>query len=219
MRYAADHKAKTRERILESAAAAFRRQGYHATGVDQVMADAGLTAGGFYAHFSSKDALLAEVLTYYGGTATAMLDDGAGDGGATGGGRGEGFACAGAIVERYLTPSHRNEPESGCAIPPLAAEVARAGPEPRQAFEQLIAGLVAKIADTLPHDDAKDRAIAVAALCVGGMTLARAVHDPGLSDRVLSACRQCAHELIAKPLENQVAREPRAAASDRPRRR
>ena len=62
MRYAADQKEKTRSRIVRAAGKVFRRQGYHAAGVDKVMAEAGLTAGGFYAHFDSKQALLAEAI-------------------------------------------------------------------------------------------------------------------------------------------------------------
>ena len=78
MRYTPDHKEKTRARILESAATVFRRQGYHATGVDKVMEEAGLTAGGFYAHFPSKDALLAEALEHYAAKASGKLDRRAG---------------------------------------------------------------------------------------------------------------------------------------------
>ena len=77
-------------------------------------------------------------------------------------------------------------------MPSLAPEVSRAGKAPRQAFERLVGDLIAKIAAHLPPDDAEDRAIAIAALCVGGMTLARAVHDPGFSDRILAACREFA---------------------------
>jgi TetR/AcrR family transcriptional regulator, transcriptional repressor for nem operon len=188
MRYTPDHKEKTRARILESAATVFRRQGYHATGVDKVMEEAGLTAGGFYAHFPSKDALLAEALEYYAARPSGRLTGGLEE--SQGGDR----VCA--MVDRYLEASHRARPETGCPIPSLAPEVSRAGKAPRQAFERLVGELIAKIAAHLPAGDAENRAIAIAALCVGGMTLARAVHDPGLSDRILAACREFAHENI-----------------------
>ena len=186
MRYSPDHKEKTRAKILESAATVFRRQGYHATGVDKVMEEAGLTAGGFYAHFPSKDALLAEALEHYAAKGSNTLERGLEDASDREWVRG--------IVDRYLGDSHRRRPETGCPIPSLAPEVGRAGKAPRQAFERLVGSLIAKIAAHLPPEDAEERAIAITALCVGGMALARAVHDPGYSDRILAACRDFAHE-------------------------
>jgi TetR/AcrR family transcriptional regulator, transcriptional repressor for nem operon len=186
MRYSPDHKEKTRVTILASAARVFRRQGFHATGVDKVMEEAGLTAGGFYAHFPSKDALLAEALDHYAAQGSDTLERGLEHASDREWVRG--------IVDHYLDDSHRRRPETGCPIPSLAPEVSRAGKAPRQAFERLVCSLIAKIAAHLPPDDAEDRAIAITALCVGGMALARAVHDPALSDRVLTACREFAHE-------------------------
>jgi TetR/AcrR family transcriptional regulator, transcriptional repressor for nem operon len=203
MRYSPDHKEKTRARILESAATAFRREGYHATGVDKVMEEAGLTAGGFYAHFSSKDAMLAEALEHYAATGSGKLDvsaEHAGD-----------HERAAAVVDRYLTTSHRGHPESGCPLPSLAAEVSRAGKKPRQAFERLVGGLINKIEAALPADQAHDRAIAIAALCVGGMTLARAVHDPEFSDQILAACRAFAHENLERHQEPKASKHRRRA--------
>ena len=186
MRYSPDHKEKTRAKILESAATIFRRQGYHATGVDKVMEEAGLTAGGFYAHFPSKDALLAEALEHYAAKGSNTLERGLEDASDREWVRG--------IVDRYLDDSHRRRPETGCPIPSLAPEIGRAGKAPRQAFERLVGRLFAKIAAHLPREDAEERAIAITALCVGGMALARAVHDPGYSDRIMAACRDFAHE-------------------------
>jgi TetR/AcrR family transcriptional regulator, transcriptional repressor for nem operon len=186
MRYSPDHKEKTRAKILESAATVFRRQGYHATGVDKVMEEAGLTAGGFYAHFPSKDALLAEAIEHYAAKGSNTLERGLEDASDREWVRG--------IVDRYLGDSHRRRPETGCPIPSLAPEIGRAGKAPRQAFERLVGRLFAKIAAHLPPEDAEERAIAITALCVGGMALARAVHDPGYSDRIMAACRDFAHE-------------------------
>ena len=188
MRYSPDHKEKTRAKILESAATIFRRQGYHATGVDKVMEEAGLTAGGFYAHFPSKDALLAEALEHLAAKGSSTLERGLDDASDREWVRG--------IVDRYLNDSHRRRPETGCPIPSLAPEVGRAGKAPRQAFERLVGSLIAKIAAHLPPEDAEERAIAITALCVGGMALARAVHDPGYSDRILAACRDFAHQKL-----------------------
>ncbi len=188
MRYAPDQKEKTRARILEAAATTFRRQGYHATGVDKVMEEAGLTAGGFYAHFPSKDALLAEALEHYAAQSSGKLTEGLSDR--------SGPEQVGAIVDRYLRPEHRERPEDGCPLPSLAPEVSRAGDASRRAFERLVGDLIATFAARLPPNKGQDRAIALAALCVGGMTLARAVHDPGFSDRILKACRDFAHENV-----------------------
>ena len=190
MRYSPDHKEKTRAKILESAATIFRRQGYHATGVDKVMEEAGLTAGGFYAHFPSKDALLAEALEHIAAKGSSTLERGLEDA--------SDREWVREIVDRYLGDSHRRRPETGCPIPSLAPEIGRAGKAPRQAFERLVARLFAKIAAHLPPEDAEERAIAITALCVGGMALARAVHDPGYSDRILAACRDFAHDALDK---------------------
>jgi TetR/AcrR family transcriptional regulator, transcriptional repressor for nem operon len=203
MRYSPDHKEKTRARILESAATAFRREGYHATGVDKVMEEAGLTAGGFYAHFPSKDAMLAEALEHCAATGHGMLDLSAEEA--------DDHERAAAMVDRYLTASHRGQPESGCPLPSLAAEVSRAGKKPRQAFERLVGGLINKIEAALPADQAHDRAIAIAALCVGGMTLARAVHDPEFSDQILAACRAFAHENLERHQEPKASKHRRRA--------
>ena len=119
MRYSPDHKEKTRAKILESAATIFRRQGYHATGVDKVMEEAGLTAGGFYAHFPSKDALLAEALEHHAArgskpssAAWKMPPTRIG---------------SAAIVDHYLDASHRGRPET--RLPdPVAGARSRAAP-------------------------------------------------------------------------------------------
>src|SRR5580700_8650326 len=99
MRYSLGHKEQTRAKILQAAGKVFRREGYHAAGVDKVMEEAGLTAGGFYAHFGSKEALLAEALAPAAAEAGVPRDKDLE--GITG------RAWAEAFVERYLSPSHR----------------------------------------------------------------------------------------------------------------
>jgi TetR/AcrR family transcriptional repressor of nem operon len=196
MRYTPGHKEKTRAKILESAATAFRRQGYHATGVDKVMEEAGLTAGGFYAHFPTKDALLAEALEHCAAKAAGNLEISTEARSDQNQDQVQDAEWITGMIDRYLGSSHRGQPERGCPIPTLAPEVSRAGPAPRQAFERLAASLIARIAAHLPPEQAPDRAIAIAALCVGGITLARAVHDPGFSDQILAACREFAHQAV-----------------------
>ncbi len=191
MRYAPDHKPATRARIVAAAARVLLDQGLAGTGVHQVMARAGLTHGGFYAHFRSRDALIAEALE-------ALLEERRGQ------------LVAGLdelrveqrlaqIVGRYLNRRHRDNAEAGCPLPALGGEVARADPELRRRFERGLAALADEIAAPQGEDaDAgagaspEERALATLALCAGGVMLSRAVGDGELSDRILRACRRFA---------------------------
>ncbi|MGE3803077.1 MAG: TetR/AcrR family transcriptional regulator [Gemmataceae bacterium] len=179
MRYGPEHKAQTRERILEAAARVFRRQGYAGTGIDAVMAEAGLTAGAFYAHFASKEALFAEIVPHaLEQTSTLTGADFA---------ELQGPDWARAVARRYLSKAHCNHVEKGCPLPPLLAEVSRS-PAARQAFEQKLQELLVKVADKLPGKE--EEMLALLSLLVGGMTLARAVEDENVATRILEACRQ-----------------------------
>lgn len=181
MRYPADHKVKTRARILEAAGRLFRRRGYHASGVDAVMNEAGLTPGGFYAHFGSKEALLADALEHAAGATAAGID--ATLGGLSGRDWAEGF------IAYYLSDSHRAAVEEGCPLAALASEVARAGEPVRRTFESLLLRLAGRLADGGLDPG---RALAVIALCVGGLGLARSVHDDELAGSILQASRDLA---------------------------
>lgn len=187
MRYGPGRKGQTRRRILSAAARRFRERGFAGAGVDDVMKSAGLTAGGFYAHFESKEALLAEALAsgpgHPGERLVAGLD------------AVEGEAFVREVVRRYLSRAHRDDTGSGCALPALAAEVARQGPEARGAFETYLLGFVERLESRLPALPGlapADRVLATAALAAGGIMLARAVNDPSLSERILRACRRLA---------------------------
>jgi TetR/AcrR family transcriptional repressor of nem operon len=193
MRYAPDHKEKTRARILEAAGRVFRRQGFHAAGVDRVMEEAGLTSGGFYAHFDSKQALLAEALTQAGAETGSRLDAGL---------RGlAGRAWVDAFLARYLAPSHRKAMEQGCPLAALVSEVARADGPARESFEAMVRELAARLSDQARGEGrgpgpSDGRALAALALCVGGLGLARAVRDESLADQILEACRDSAGEIL-----------------------
>ena len=121
MRYAPEHKEKTRTRILAAAGRVFRRLGYHAAGVDAVMAEAGLTAGGFYAHFDSKQALLAEAIEYVRAESCERRASWTGD--RSGREWIEGF------LGGYLSNGHRRRIENGCPLAALLSEVSRADDE------------------------------------------------------------------------------------------
>lgn len=181
----ANHKARTRARIVEAAARAFLERGVEGVGIAEVMHAAGLTHGGFYAHFASKDALLAEA-------ARRGLDDSrrafVRDASA-----GDPNAPLREVIRRYVSRAHRDLPAEGCAMPALAADIAREPEEVRHAFTQGLEELVEALMDVVPGETPearRDAALALAASMSGAVALARAVDDPELSDRVLLATRR-----------------------------
>ena len=182
MRYAAGHREQTRAKILRAAGRVFRRQGYHAAGVDDVMAEAGLTSGGFYAHFASKEALLAETL--------APAADGPLP--AESARQLTGHEWVEAFVKGYLSPGHLTNIENGCPLPALASEVARAGGSVKASFEANVRSLATRLQGQAGDEISPDRALAVLALCVGGLALARSVNDQMLAKRILKACCEMA---------------------------
>jgi TetR/AcrR family transcriptional regulator, transcriptional repressor for nem operon len=192
LRYAPGRKEQTRAKILQAAARVFRRDGYHAAGVDKVMEEAGLTAGGFYAHFASKEALLAETLAPAAAEAGTARDRGLE--GVPGRARAEAF------LGRYLSQSHRKKAENGCPLPALVSGVARAGGPVKANFEALVRGLASRLQGHAGGDLAEDRALAIIALCVGGLGVARSVRDEALGDRILAACLDLAGAGLAASL-------------------
>jgi TetR/AcrR family transcriptional repressor of nem operon len=151
------------------------------------MKGAGLTAGGFYAHFDSKEALLAETLAAGSPQTAQRLSAGLDDV--------DGVAWMREVVRRYLNRTHRDGVAEGCALPALAADVARQGSRARSAFEGYLQGIVDTLkgkAPSAPGLDPEDRILATIALFAGGLMLARAVRDEALSDRILRACRRLA---------------------------
>jgi TetR/AcrR family transcriptional repressor of nem operon len=195
MRHPRDHKEQTRRRILDAAASVFRKRGYQAAGVDAVMHEAGLTAGAFYAHFDSKEALFAQTLPH--ALRHTRLFNGPGLDHLSG------ADWLRAVAAIYLSPAHRRTVEQGCPLPALLPEVARASGEAKQAVEEALLEVAGKIAARLPHREGgpADGALAVLALLVGGMTLARAVADESLGDRILAACRDLADKAAEQPVK------------------
>jgi TetR/AcrR family transcriptional regulator, transcriptional repressor for nem operon len=189
MRYAPGHKDQTRAKILRAAGIAFRRQGYHATGVDKVMEEAGLTAGGFYAHFESKEALLAEALAPAAAEAGAALNKGLEDA--------SGQRVIDAFVESYLSPRHRGQTAEGCPLPALVSEVARTGESVKASFESIIRRLAESVRVRADGEITEDRALAIIALCVGGLGIARSVRSKAVGERILVACRDLAKTATA----------------------
>ena len=192
MRYAADHKKRTHAKIVEAASRLFKAGGFVGVGVDSVMKAAGLTPGGFYAHFDSKEVLLAETLPLALRRMQEWLLAGLEEE--------RGLAWLRAVVRRYLSRTHRDAVAEGCPMPALTPDIGRVGTLAQETFEthlrDLVTEFTARMPSTLgpPHD----RALATIALFVGGVMLARAVKDRRLSGQILRACR-----LLAIPEEAQ----------------
>ena len=189
MRYKPQHKQETRGRIVNAAGRLFRAHGYEATGVDAIMAEAGLTPGAFYAHFPSKQALLVETLSQRLGESAARVSK-------AGGKNGAGLA---ALVGRYLCVGHRDDPAAGCPIPSLAAEVSRLALGTRREFGKAMTEYLASVEAFMPgasRAKRRERALVTVSTLVGAMTMARAVGDKALSEEVLEAAR---HALLDTP--------------------
>ena len=180
-----DHKARTRERIVEAAAAAFRATGVAGVRLEDVMARAGLTHGGFYAHFSSKEDLLREALTHASYQTVSMLSLSSADTAA------EDRLLA--IVDAYLSPAHVAHPERGCPLATLGPEIARAGGTTHRSLADGVKARLAWMrklqADGLRTAASDDRIVGALACMIGGVILARSV-DGHQSKAVLSACRR-----------------------------
>ena len=147
------------DRIVDAAARAIRRDGYGGVGVADVMREAGLTHGGFYAHFPSRDALLVEALERAGGGSAALLARNVADAEA------RGVSRFRALVEGYLSDNLLKAREAGCPVAALCSEMPRQSPEVRKASTQRVQGLVRYVAKSLPAGVPPERAgvIAVAA--------------------------------------------------------
>jgi len=174
----------THERIVETAARAIRRGGFRGVGVADIMKEAGLTHGGFYAHFPSRDALLAEALEHAGRDGHDRMAR------ALAAPRAAGRSALRALVEGYLSEAHLRAAESGCPVAALVSEMPRQSPAVRKAAAQRVRGLLALVEGALPEDAPKDSAIAIAGQLVGALQLARAVGDNAEGKALLAAARR-----------------------------
>ncbi|MES2260223.1 MAG: TetR/AcrR family transcriptional regulator [Pseudomonadota bacterium] len=181
MKVSREQAAQNRARVVEVAARLFREKGFDGIGVADLMKSAGLTHGGFYGQFASKEDLLAEACEL------ALQDSVE---------KWKKIAAkspeqpVAAIASRYLSAAHRDNPGLGCAMTSLGADVARVGPEARQALSAGAQAQIALLATLEPGDDAPARrrqAIADYAAMIGGVVLARVMADPQQSEEVLAA--------------------------------
>lgn len=184
MRYAPDHKQKTRERVLVEAARAIRAEGPHQIAVAGVMAKAGLTQGGFYAHFASKDDLVAAAIDHMFGESVDRWQ-------AHAAGR-PGAETLASYIDFYLSAAHRDSRTSGCPLPFLAADLPRLSDAAKSRFTagvaRMRAWLATQITD-LGRDDPQAAASSMLSELVGALSLARAEPDPAVSDAILENSR------------------------------
>jgi len=175
-------KEATHDRIVEAAARAVRRAGYGGAGVARIMKEAGLTHGGFYAHFESREGMLAEAADRAGADGMAMLAR---------------VAAAApprkaleALLHAYLSKEHVEGVETGCAIAALGSEMPRQAPRIRRAATRRIKEMIDLVARQSPdwgQPDAHERALVTVATALGALVLARAVDDPQFSDALREA--------------------------------
>ena len=201
MPYPPEHRAETRTKILDSARRLFNRNGLTEISIYKIMAGAGLTHGGFYKYFASKEDLYAEAITHFincgpveGWQRAAFAD-------MPPGGAPDGKKIARAILNAYLSREHLDDVEGSCPVIGLATDVARGGGPAKRAYRQvmgMMSGIfsanlgpnpIAREAAKARNDADTQLALAVVALCVGGMVLARAVDDETTADELRNASR------------------------------
>ncbi|WP_417776115.1 TetR/AcrR family transcriptional regulator [Stutzerimonas xanthomarina] len=183
MRYSASHKEETRQRLVESSGAIAKRGGFATTGVDGLMKAIGLTGGAFYSHFPSKNDLFTEVVRRELSQSPILAQDG---------------SLTADRLERcldsYLSLAHLHNPEAGCAIPALGAEIARAAPQVREEAEHWLCALQGAWAQALGDNDL---AWALIAQCVGALVVARMLVSEDTQRNVLAASRAMLHSALA----------------------
>ena len=209
MRYSREHKVETHARIVKKASVRLREKGAHGIGVADLMKDAGLTHGGFYAHFDSREALVIEAFTDAMDRSTERWRKLAE--------QTPPERRLATIVNSYLTPIHRDDPGHGCAVPALGAEIARESSKTRRVFagrlEQMIDMLAAQIPD-VPRKAARQQAMAALATMMGTLVLARIAGIGDFSEEMLAAGRHAVLERSKSPKAKKST--PKRAAASRP---
>ncbi|MCQ4250791.1 TetR/AcrR family transcriptional regulator [Pseudomonas stutzeri] len=184
MRYSASHKEQTRQRLIESSGAIAKRGGFATTGVDGLMKAIGLTGGAFYSHFPSKGDLFTEVVRRELSQSPILARDGVAD-------RTRLERC----LDAYLSMAHLHNPEAGCAIPALGAEIARAETPVREEAEHWLRALQQAWAQTLCDGEL---AWALIAQCVGALLVARMLASEETQREVLDASRSMLHSALSQ---------------------
>lgn len=187
MRYSKEHKQETHARIVKKAATRLREKGAHGIGVADLMKDAGLTHGGFYAHFDSREALVIEAFNYAMDRATERWRKVTAEVAPE--------KRLSTIVDGYLSAAHRDDPGQGCAVPALGAEIARESLKTRKAFALKLDQMIDMITDQIqdvPRKTARKQAMATLATMMGTIVMSRIAGNGEMSDEILSAGREAA---------------------------
>jgi TetR/AcrR family transcriptional repressor of nem operon len=191
MPYPVGHRAEVKGKIIQSARRLFNRHGFDKVSIQQIMSGAGLTHGGFYSYFRSKSDLCTKALrcfftdpewkNHWGGVEVDMASP----------------EAAAQVVKAYLSRQHFEDVENSCPMVALPTDVMRSGADTKRAFEEVFAAMVGlleqSVVDEKRHQRAK--AQAVAALCVGGMVVARAIENRVVADELRDACMSIALQL------------------------
>jgi TetR/AcrR family transcriptional regulator, transcriptional repressor for nem operon len=191
MPYPAGHSAEVKIKIVQSARRLFNRHGFESVSLDQIMSGAGLTRGGFYNHFQSKSDLYAEVLgcfftdpewkSCWEGVEVDLLSTDVGP----------------QVVRAYLSRQHFEDVENSCPMVALPTDVTRSSDSAKQAFETVFSAMVTVLERSMTGNkpERRNKAQAIAAMCVGGMVVARAMADRSRADELRDGCMQVALEL------------------------
>lgn len=194
MPYPAEHKARTRARIVESARVMFNRHGFEQVSIDDIMKDAGLTRGGFYSHFESKDELYAVAVHSFSSCNPFALEQ------AKRMGKGRPASprkLAVMLIEMYLSDETLENVDVQCPLIALPSDVARAGLKPRAAYTQLVENMRAVFRAGMEGDrEAERKALLIVNLCVGGMIIARTTDDPKLRTSLRATAKAEAMRLL-----------------------
>ena len=204
MRYSKEHKIETHGRIVAKASMRLREKGLHGIGVADLMKEAGLTHGGFYAHFKSREALVIEAFSQTMDASIRHWRESVQDTPPD--------ERLEKLVGNYLTARHRDAPGRGCAVPTLGADITRESPKTRRAFAAKVEEMIAQIAAFLPaasKQEAKRQAVVALSTMIGTLLLSRVAGTGQLSDDILKAGRESAS---VKPARSSVVRRRKEAA-------
>lgn len=177
MRYSQDHKAQTHQRIIKEASARFRRDGIGATGLQPLMKALGLTHGGFYSHFKSKDELVEKALVAAGEEVEGLCA--------------ELFASErplDAFIDTYLSEWHQTSPHQGCPLPTMSSELGLRG-QASPTSDAVLNARLKQVQGTLEGENAAERSIVIMSTLVGALLLSRSVENPELAQRILDVTR------------------------------
>ncbi|MFY9987991.1 MAG: TetR/AcrR family transcriptional regulator [Chthoniobacterales bacterium] len=197
MGYSQDQKIKTHDRIVRTASKRFREKGLAGVAIADLMKEIGLTVGGFYKHFDSRDDLVAESVKAATGPLQKQL---------LAAESGEAALTYGSLVDSYLSEAHRDHPGTGCPVSALACDIARGSKHIRSLLTEKVKSSLELFANLLPPEEsaARRKAILTVSALLGALELARAVSDQTLSDEILESTREALRQLVSGDGESHV---------------